>query len=47
MFAMLDDILGQGVTWVGFELDAAQETKIGDEEMGFECVPFTLKEIMD
>ena len=44
---MLDDILGQGVTWVGIELDAAQGTKIGDKEMGFECAPFSLKEIRE
>jgi isopentenyl diphosphate isomerase/L-lactate dehydrogenase-like FMN-dependent dehydrogenase len=47
IYAMLDDILGQGVTWVGIELDAAQGTKIGDKEMGFECAPFSLKEIRE
>jgi 4-hydroxymandelate oxidase len=45
--AALDEIISQGVTWVGIELDAAQGTKIGDREMGFECSPFTLKEIRE
>lgn len=47
LFALLDDILAQGVTWVGIELDAAQGTKIGDKEMGYECFPFSLKEIRE
>lgn len=47
IFGILDDLLGQGVTWVGIELDAAQGTKIGDKEMGFECSPFSLKEIRE
>jgi isopentenyl diphosphate isomerase/L-lactate dehydrogenase-like FMN-dependent dehydrogenase len=47
IYAALDDILGQGVTWVGIEIDAAQGTKIGDKEMGFECAPFSLKEIRE
>jgi 4-hydroxymandelate oxidase len=47
IFGILDDLLGQGVTWVGIELDAAQGTKIGDKEMGFECSPLSLKEIRE
>jgi len=47
LFALLDDILAQGVTWVGIELDAAQGTKIGDKEMGYECFPLSLKEIRE
>jgi isopentenyl diphosphate isomerase/L-lactate dehydrogenase-like FMN-dependent dehydrogenase len=45
MNAEIDKILAGGVTWLGIELDAGQGTKIGDKEMGFECSPYTMKEI--
>jgi isopentenyl diphosphate isomerase/L-lactate dehydrogenase-like FMN-dependent dehydrogenase len=45
VFLELDHILQQGLTWVGIEIDAAQGTKIGDREMGYDCAPFSMKEI--
>ncbi len=45
MYAEIDKILTGGVTWLGIELDAGQGTKIGDKEMGFECSPYSMKEI--
>jgi hypothetical protein len=47
MHEELDEILEGGVTWVGIEIDSGQGTKVGDREMGIECSPFTLKEIME
>jgi 4-hydroxymandelate oxidase len=41
----IDRVIGQGVTWVGIEVDAGRGTKVGDREMGFDCTPFTAKEI--
>ena len=43
--ATLDKVIEDGVTWVGIEIDAGQGTKVGDREMGFDCTPFSLKDI--
>lgn len=43
--ATLDEVIEQGVTWVGIEIDAGRGTKVGDREMGFDCTPFTMKDI--
>lgn len=47
MFAEIDEILESGVNWLGIELDAGQGTKVRDKEMGFDCVPYTSKEIAE
>jgi len=47
IYAELDKIVEQDVTWVGIEIDAGQGTKIGDKEMGFDCSPFSLNEIRE
>lgn len=43
--ATLDSVIEQGITWVGIEIDAGQGTKVRDREMGFDCTPFSLKDI--
>jgi isopentenyl diphosphate isomerase/L-lactate dehydrogenase-like FMN-dependent dehydrogenase len=45
MQADIDSIIESGVTWLGIEVDVGVGTKVGDKEMGFECTPFTTKEI--
>ena len=45
MYRQLDEIQAAGVAWVGIEIDSGQGTKVGDQEMGVECVPFSLAEI--
>ena len=45
VYATLDKVIEGGITWVGIEIDAGRGTKIGDREMGFDCTPFSLKEI--
>ena len=47
MAAELDGILETNVTWVGIEIDAGQGTKIADKEMAFDCLPFSLDEIVE
>lgn len=47
MYAEMDEILEAGVHWLGVEIDSGQGTKIVDKEMGFECTPYTSKEIED
>lgn len=46
MQADIDRILTAGVTWLGLEIDAAQGTKIRDQEMGIACAPLSLPEIV-
>ena len=41
----IDTIIESGVTWLGIEVDVGVGTKIADREMGFECTPFSPKEI--
>ncbi|HTY24027.1 MAG TPA: alpha-hydroxy acid oxidase [Desulfomonilaceae bacterium] len=43
--ATLDKVIEDGVIWVGIEIDAGRGTKIRDREMGFDCTPFSLKDI--
>jgi len=43
--ATLDKVIQDGVTWVGIEIDAGRGTKIRDREMGFDCTPFSLRDI--
>ena len=43
--ATLDKVIQDGVTWVGIEIDAGTGTKIRDREMGFDCTPFSLRDI--
>jgi isopentenyl diphosphate isomerase/L-lactate dehydrogenase-like FMN-dependent dehydrogenase len=45
MQADIDTIIESGVTWLGIEVDVGVGTKVADKEMGFECTPFTTKEI--
>ena len=45
VYATLDKMIDEGITWVGIEIDAGQGTKIRDREMGFDCTPFSLKDI--
>lgn len=45
MYADIEKILAAGVTWIGVEVDSGQGTKVVDQEMGFECLPVTTKEI--
>lgn len=45
MQANIDTIVESGVTWLGIEVDVGVGTKVADKEMGFECTPFTTKEI--
>lgn len=45
VYATLDKVIEDGVTWVGIEIDAGRGTKIGDMEMGFDCTPFSLKDV--
>jgi isopentenyl diphosphate isomerase/L-lactate dehydrogenase-like FMN-dependent dehydrogenase len=45
VYATLDKVIEDGITWVGIEIDAGQGTKIGDREMGFDCTPFSMKDI--
>ena len=45
VYAALDKVIEDGITWVGIEIDAGRGTKIGDREMGFDCTPLSLKEI--
>jgi len=47
MVAELDGILATNVTWVGIEIDAGQGTKIADQEMAFDCSPFSANEIKE
>jgi len=47
MLAEIDEILGSGADWLGIEVDAGQGTKVRDKEMGFDCIPFTSKEIAE
>ena len=47
MHRQLDAIQAAGATWVGIEIDSGQGTKVGDREMGVECVPFSLAEIQE
>ena len=41
----IDFIIESGATWLGIEVDVGVGTKVGDKEMGYECTPFTTKEI--
>ena len=43
--ATLDQVIEQGVTWVGFEVDAGMGTKVGDREMGIDCSPLSRRDI--
>jgi isopentenyl diphosphate isomerase/L-lactate dehydrogenase-like FMN-dependent dehydrogenase len=43
--ATLDQVIEQGVTWVGIEVDAGMGTKVGDREMGIDCSPLSGKDI--
>lgn len=45
VYATLEKVIEDGITWVGIEIDAGQGTKVGDREMGFDCTPFSLKDI--
>jgi hypothetical protein len=45
MFTEIDHIVENGANWLGIEIDAGQGTKVRDKEMGFDCHPFTTKEI--
>lgn len=47
MLAEIDEILESGADWLGIEVDAGQGTKVRDKEMGFDCIPFTSKEIAE
>ena len=47
MLAEIDEILESGADWLGIEVDAGQGTKVRDKEMGFDCLPFTSKEIAE
>ena len=47
MLAEIDEILESGADWLGIEVDAGQGTKVRDKEMGFDCIPFTTKEIAE
>ncbi|MEJ2719460.1 MAG: alpha-hydroxy acid oxidase [Deltaproteobacteria bacterium] len=43
--ASVDNVIEEGVAWVGIEIDAGHGTKIGDREMGFDCTPLSLRDI--
>jgi isopentenyl diphosphate isomerase/L-lactate dehydrogenase-like FMN-dependent dehydrogenase len=43
--AEIEFLLACNVTWLGIELDAGQGTKVGDQEMPFDCTPFAASEI--
>jgi isopentenyl diphosphate isomerase/L-lactate dehydrogenase-like FMN-dependent dehydrogenase len=43
----IDSLVESGVTWLGLEVDVGAGTKVADKEMGFECTPFSTKEIED
>ena len=45
VYATLDKVIEDGINWVGIEIDAGRGTKIVDREMGFDCTPFSFKEI--
>jgi isopentenyl diphosphate isomerase/L-lactate dehydrogenase-like FMN-dependent dehydrogenase len=46
VYATLEKLIEAGVTWVGIEIDAGQGTKVGDQELGFDCTPFSQKELV-
>jgi isopentenyl diphosphate isomerase/L-lactate dehydrogenase-like FMN-dependent dehydrogenase len=43
--ATLDEVIEQGITWVGIEVDAGRGTKVGDREMGVDCTPLSQKDL--
>jgi len=45
MHQEIEAIVQGGATWLGLEVDTGQGTKVGDKEMGFDCVPYTCREI--
>ena len=47
LFKAIDQILADGVNWLGIEIDSGQGTKIHDRQMASDCFPLSLKELKE